>query len=150
MWVLLVCLRHTKSLVFHQWEKTAGSFFPLPFAVQTFHLIEACCSGSSESPSGWMKTQPMLSHLPAQSEWGRQLSNPLCNSFTVCDGGDTEISQMPFMLPTRSSAESSSHASALRCLHTIQRPKIVILQNCPLPHESLDKGAAGFELSYLV
>lgn len=89
-------------------------FFPLPFAV-TFHLIEACCSGSSQSPPGWMKTHPMLSHLPPQSEWGRQLSNPLCNSFSVCDGGDTEggdktrTGQMPSMLCT--------HRAQLRAVH---------------------------------
>lgn len=92
-------------------------FFPLPFAV-TFHLIEACCSGSSQSPPGWMKTHPMLSHLPPQSEWGRQLSNPLCNSFSVCDGGDTEgvdktrTGQMPSMLCT--------HRAQLRAVHMHQ------------------------------
>lgn len=108
MWAFLVCLRHM-SLVFPLWEKRTGSFFfffSLLFAM-TFHLIEACCSGSSQSPPGWMKTQPMLSHVPPQSEWGRQLGNPLCNSFTACDGGDTEgvdktrTGQIPSMMSTQ-------------------------------------------------
>lgn len=154
MWVF-----NTKSLVFPQWEKKNRFFFsPCLLQCRPFTWLKpVTVAPQSLLQIGWKHSPCFLtSH---QSEWGRQLNNPLCNSFSVCDGrreggregvDKTRIGQMPFMLPTQSSAESSSHASALRCLlQTTQRLKL-ILQNCPHPHESLDKGAAGFGLCYLV
>lgn len=125
-------------------------------------MLEAYYCGSSQSPVDWMKTKAMLSRPPITvgglDVMGKQPGNPLCSSSTVCDGNDREAvdksmtGQMPPLLCTHRvqlrAIHMHQHQDAL--LQTIHRPEAVVPQNCLHPHESQDKRAAGFGLSYLV